>query len=178
MPKASFAGNSSASSRRRFQLGRIARLKRYAGAHLFHRQVQPGSFLLGKLRSCRYSLFRPAGPAFIRGACLICRIVLRERPIRTRSPARASGLATISCLTPRSTSYAYPEPEGFASAPISPAEAFYNDDLSEYVLPYDSVARADDPERALMKFLTSPYEAAASLGKWDRAALECRVSRA
>jgi hypothetical protein len=72
-------------------------------------------------------------------------------------------------------SYAYPEPEGFASAPISPAEALYNDDLSEYVLPYDSVARADDPERALMKFLTSTYEAAASLGKWDRAALECPI---
>jgi hypothetical protein len=34
---------------------------------------------------------------------------------------------------------------------------------------------ADDPERALMKFLTSTYEAAASLGKWDRAALECPI---
>src|SRR5689334_25363283 len=43
------------------------------------------------------------GPPFILGACLICRIALRERPIRTRSAARASGLATISCLTPRST---------------------------------------------------------------------------
>ncbi len=72
-------------------------------------------------------------------------------------------------------SYAYPESEGFASASVSPAEAFYSDDLSEYILPYDAVARADDPERALMEFLTSTYEAAASLGKWDRAALECAV---
>ncbi|MGH6750051.1 MAG: DUF5996 family protein, partial [Methyloceanibacter sp.] len=72
-------------------------------------------------------------------------------------------------------SYAYPEPPGFASAPISPAEAFYSDDLSEYILPYDAVAHAKDPERALMDFLTSTHEAAASLGKWDRAALECPV---
>jgi len=72
-------------------------------------------------------------------------------------------------------SYAYPEPEGFASAPVSPAEAFYSDDLSEFILPYDAVARAEDPERALMQFLTSTYEAAASLGKWDRAALECPI---
>lgn len=72
-------------------------------------------------------------------------------------------------------SYAYPEPEGFAQSPVKPAEAFYSEDLSEYILPYDAVARADDPERALMEFLTSTYEAAASLGKWDRAALECAV---
>ena len=72
-------------------------------------------------------------------------------------------------------SYAYPEPDGFASAPITPAEAFYSNDLSEYILPYDAVARADDPERALMDFLTSSYEAAASLGKWERAVLECAI---
>src|SRR6187551_2081218 len=41
-------------------------------------------------------------------------------------------------------SYAYPEPEGFASAPVSPAEAFYSDDLSEFILPYDAVARTED----------------------------------
>ena len=72
-------------------------------------------------------------------------------------------------------SYAYPEPDGFASAPVSPAETFYSDDLSEYILPYDAVAGAEDPERALMEFLTSTYEAAASLGKWDRTALECPI---
>ena len=67
------------------------------------------------------------------------------------------------------------EPDGFASAPVSPAETFYSDDLSEYILPYDAVAGAEDPERALMEFLTSTYEAAASLGKWDRTALECPI---
>jgi len=70
-------------------------------------------------------------------------------------------------------SYAYPEPPGFAGAAIRPAEAFYSKDLSEYILPYEVVRNAADPERTLMDFLMSTYEAAASLGKWDRAALEC-----
>jgi hypothetical protein len=69
-------------------------------------------------------------------------------------------------------SYAYPEPPGFAQAPVRPAEAFYSEELREYILPYDAVRGAPDPERTLMDFLTSTYEAAASLGKWDRAALE------
>ena len=70
-------------------------------------------------------------------------------------------------------SYAYPEPPGFADAAIRPAEAFYSKELSEYVLPYEAVRNAADPEATLMAFLTSTYQAAASLGKWDRAALEC-----
>jgi hypothetical protein len=70
-------------------------------------------------------------------------------------------------------SYAYPEPSGFAQAAIRPAEAFYSKDLSEYILPYEAVRAAADPKHALMDFLVSTYEAAASLGKWDRAALEC-----
>jgi len=70
-------------------------------------------------------------------------------------------------------SYAYPEPAGFADAAIRPDEAFYSKDLSEYILPYEAVRLAADPERALMEFLMSTYEAAASLGKWDRAALDC-----
>jgi Family of unknown function (DUF5996) len=72
-------------------------------------------------------------------------------------------------------SYAYPEPPGFAQAAVRPSEAFYSKDLSEYVLPYEAVRNAADPEATLMAFLTSTYEAAASLGKWDRAALECAV---
>ena len=72
-------------------------------------------------------------------------------------------------------SYAYPEPPGFASATIRPQEAFYDQTLSEYILPYDVVRSADDPDRVLMDFLSSTYEAAASTGKWDRAALECGV---
>jgi hypothetical protein len=71
--------------------------------------------------------------------------------------------------------YAYPEPPGFAQAAIRPADSFYSDDLHEYVLPYDAVRNAENPERALMDFLMSTYDAAASLGKWDRAALDCAI---
>lgn len=72
-------------------------------------------------------------------------------------------------------SYAYPEPPGFSSAPIRPKEAFYSESLREYVLPYDAVRSAPDPDRLLLDFLTSTYEAAAIAGKWDRAALECSI---
>ena len=72
-------------------------------------------------------------------------------------------------------SYAYPEPPGFSSAVVRPAEAFYSEDLSEYILPYDVVRTAEDPDRVLMDFLTSTYEAAASTGKWDRPALESGI---
>ena len=74
-------------------------------------------------------------------------------------------------------SYAYPEPPGFSSAPVRPAQAFWSRDLSEYILPYDAVRTAGDPEPALMDFLVSAYEAAANLGKWDRASLECPLGQ-
>ena len=72
-------------------------------------------------------------------------------------------------------SYAYPEPPGFSSAPVRPKEAFYSGDLREYILPYDVLRLAPDPDRLLMGFLMSTYEAAAVAGKWDRAALECDI---
>ena len=46
-------------------------------------------------------------------------------------------------------------------------------ELGEFILPYDAVRTAGDPEQTLMAFLQSTYDAAATLGKWDRAALEC-----
>lgn len=69
-------------------------------------------------------------------------------------------------------SYAYPEPEGYAQAAVKPADAFYSTELREFVLPYDALRNSASPEDALMEFLQSTYEAAADLGKWDRAALE------
>jgi uncharacterized protein DUF5996 len=72
-------------------------------------------------------------------------------------------------------SYAYPEPDGFSSAPVRPAQAFYSRELGEFILPYDAVRTASDPRRTLMDFLQSTYTAAAELGHWDRAALECAL---
>ncbi len=73
--------------------------------------------------------------------------------------------------------YAYPEPPGYREAVIRPADVFYSDELNEYVLPYDAVRRADDPDRTLLEFLRGTYEAAADLGGWDRKALERGPSR-
>lgn len=70
-------------------------------------------------------------------------------------------------------SYAYPMPEGFPSAPIQPPEGFFSAALGEFLLPYDAVRNARDPARYLLDFLESTYAAAAELGRWDRAVLEC-----
>jgi hypothetical protein len=68
--------------------------------------------------------------------------------------------------------YAYPAPAGFDSVPVRPAGAYFHKGLSEFILPYEAVRRAEDPDAALMQFLQSTYEATADLGRWDRAALE------
>ena len=69
-------------------------------------------------------------------------------------------------------SYAYPEPPGFATAPVRPAAAFYSQDLREFLLPYDAVRTSAAPDDTLLQFLQSTYEAAADRGGWDRGALE------
>ncbi len=75
-------------------------------------------------------------------------------------------------------SYAYPAPEGFAGAPVEPEAARFNPDLGEFLLPYDAVRHAADPEAALMVFLESTYRAAADLGGWERGRLECPLGEA
>jgi Family of unknown function (DUF5996) len=72
-------------------------------------------------------------------------------------------------------SYAYPAPEGFASAIVRPAEASFSKELGEFIIPYEAVRTAPDPAGTLMEFLQSTYAAAADLGQWDRAALECAL---
>jgi Family of unknown function (DUF5996) len=68
--------------------------------------------------------------------------------------------------------YAYPAPDGFKQYPVRPAEAFFSEDLGEFLLPYEAVRTAQAPDEALLAFLQSTYEAAANLAHWNRAALE------
>ncbi|OWP62318.1 hypothetical protein CDA63_14620 [Hymenobacter amundsenii] len=68
--------------------------------------------------------------------------------------------------------YCVPAPAGFAEATVQPEEAFYSTELSEFLLPYEAVRTAPDPAAALRAFLTSTYEAGATLAGWDREALE------
>jgi len=74
-------------------------------------------------------------------------------------------------------SYAYPEPPGFRATKVRPDAAFFSEALGEFVLPYDAVRSASDPDKALLDFLQSTYEAAADAAKWDRDALECSLGR-
>ena len=74
-------------------------------------------------------------------------------------------------------SYAYPEPAGFRATKVRPEAAFFSEALGEFVLPYDAVRLAAQPDQALLEFLQSTYEAAANAAKWDRAALECAPGR-
>jgi hypothetical protein len=69
--------------------------------------------------------------------------------------------------------YAYPAPAGFAAAAAAPAAARFDAQLGEFLLPYEAVRTAPDPDADLLAFLQSTYEAAADLAQWDRQALEC-----
>jgi hypothetical protein len=70
-------------------------------------------------------------------------------------------------------SYAYPTPAQFKNCPVKPQGAVFNDALGEFLLPYDIVREAADPDAALLSFLQSTYEAAAQSAQWDRIELEC-----
>jgi hypothetical protein len=71
-------------------------------------------------------------------------------------------------------SYAYPEPPGFRDRAM-PAGARFEPALGEFIVPYDAVRTAPDPDALLLDFLSATYAAAADAGGWDRAALECAI---
>jgi hypothetical protein len=67
--------------------------------------------------------------------------------------------------------YAYPEPPGCNMARIDPPMAAYNADMREWILPYEAARASGEPARMVAQFLESTYNAAATLGGWDIAAL-------
>src|SRR6185369_7569860 len=69
-------------------------------------------------------------------------------------------------------SYTVPEPAGFRETPVRPEQVFYNEQLHEFLLMYDDVRRSESPRETLLEFLQSTYHAGATLGHWDRNALE------
>jgi hypothetical protein len=69
-------------------------------------------------------------------------------------------------------SYCYPEPAGFPEATVQPEGAYYHSELREFILPYEALRLAPNPEKSLLQFFQTTYEAGASLGRWDRQALE------
>jgi hypothetical protein len=115
-----------------------------------HRQGQPRSLLLGKFRSGSHSIFRTS---------------------RKAAPRR--GARSLGCRRSRRFyGYAYPEPAGFRAGAVS-APARYAEHLGEFILTYDSVRLAKDPDQAVMQFLSETYASAADAAKWHRTSLEC-----
>ena len=72
--------------------------------------------------------------------------------------------------------YAAPEPDGFPDARVDPP-ARYDRRLHEFFLPYQAVRTAEDPSALVRAFCESVYDAGATLGRWDRAALERPADR-
>jgi hypothetical protein len=68
--------------------------------------------------------------------------------------------------------YAYPEPENYGATRLTTAGAFYDKNVGQFILPYDAVREARDPDALLLGFLQETYAAAADLAHWDRKALE------
>jgi len=82
----------------------------------------------------------------------------------------------VTAADPIFYSYAYPEPEGFRAAKVNPVAGRFDETLGEFVLPYEDVRKAANPEAELMAFLQSSYDVAANLLNWDRDALEREVA--
>jgi hypothetical protein len=72
-------------------------------------------------------------------------------------------------------SYCYPTPSEFGKQPVAPAEAFYNNEMGEFFLPYDVVQQSENPSETLLQFLRSTYKAAADTGDWN-SSLECDLT--
>jgi len=107
-----------------------------------------------------------------------------ERPGADRITREAYSHEVISCgfwpgdersPTPAFYSYTYPESPGLRTALILPVAAFYSQELGDFFLRYDDVRSASSPEQALLEFFQSTYEVGATLGQWDREALERRA---
>jgi hypothetical protein len=140
--------------------------------HRLSRQGEPGAFLLGQFRSRGDALLRPPRAASSRRRATSAR---RGRPEAYSHEVSSAGFWPGSGAIdyPAFYCYAYPEPSGFRTTKARPDAAFFSEALGEFILPYDAVRTAADPDAALLDFLQSTYEAAAIAAKWDRAALEC-----
>jgi hypothetical protein len=80
-------------------------------------------------------------------------------------------------LAPSFYAYAVPEPDGLKDAPVRPEAAYYHRELNEFILPYDAVRTAASPDQAILAFMESTYDRAATLGRWDPALLEMNAPR-
>ena len=161
-------------------------------AHLFWRQLLQASRVIGRFRSRFVGKVSPVH--FFWGAMdLACtRFSGRGAPRHSGGAPNVGDWVMVEGYSRELSScgffpgggdegafyaYAYPQPDGFADHPVSPAEAYYSKDLGEYLLPYEVVRQSADPDQVLLEFLQDTYEAAAIHADWDRAALEDNPDR-
>ncbi len=131
--------------------------------------MQPGPFFLGQLRSGRDAFFGTAGAAASR----------RDSAFAGRGHARSvlAGSEQRWVLARQRrcrTDFLFLRVSGagrFRGGESLPDSASYNKQLREWMLPYDAVRNSSSPDEVLLEFAQSTYDAASSLGKWDRAAL-------
>jgi hypothetical protein len=124
-----------------------------------------GSFDLSHTRFSGRSAPRPAGPLFYQ---------LSEDQ-ENFACGFWPGNPNMAGLTPGDAAfyaYTYPEPAGFKETVIRPNAAAYDARLGELILFYEDVRQADSPEAVILEFFQSAYEAAATLGNWNRDELE------
>ena len=126
------------------------------------------------LASARFSGHR--GPAYAGGSAPNVNIHVMHEAYSHELSAAGFWLGSDDAPQPEFYSYAMPPPPGLADASIRPADARWVAPRGEFILLYEDVRRATDPDGTLLTFLQSTYEAAADLGGWDRTLLEERVS--
>ncbi len=73
--------------------------------------------------------------------------------------------------------YIFPQPPGAETFAMAPAGVTWSPALKEWVLPYDTVRLAADPDAELRAFLDAVYARCISDGGWDRAALSYDAPR-
>ena len=139
-------------------------------------KASPVQFFWGgfDLASARFSGHR--GPAYAGGSAPNVNIHVMHEAYSHELSAAGFWLGSDDAPQPEFYSYAMPPPPGLADASIRPADARWVAPRGEFILPYEYVRRATDPDGTLLTFLQSTYEAAADLGGWDRTLLEERVS--
>lgn len=63
--------------------------------------------------------------------------------------------------------FAFPTPDGFEQATLSPPEAHWDSELGEYILDWDDVRLAPDPHRAALDFGRSAIQHGCVVCDWD-----------
>lgn len=79
-------------------------------------------------------------------------------------------------MTPVFYAYCYPNYPDFQKSSISTDQAYWNNEMGEFMLEYEEVRKSSDPINMLLEFLQSTYDAATKAGNWNRDSLDCDLS--